>query len=94
MVTKMTSKNQITISKRILERLGLIELKDNERYFDVEVKDSAIVLKPVTITIEERIPEAQWTKFEDWATQARQGDATFHSAQKASEFLKKRVHKR
>lgn len=94
MVTKMTIKNQITISKKILERLGLIELKDNERYFDVEVEDSAIVLKPVTVTIEERIPETQWTKFEDWAAETREGDTAFRSAQKASEFLKKRVHKK
>ena len=42
MVTKMTVKNQITIPKKILERAGLSNLKEEERYFDVEVEDSAI----------------------------------------------------
>lgn len=93
MVTKMTVKNQITIPKKILERMGLFKLKDEERYFDIEVKDNLILLKPVTLIVEERIPEQQWRKFEEWATKPEDEDLTFDSARKATEFLKKKTKK-
>jgi len=64
MVTKMTIKNQITIPKKILIKAGLSGLKDEERYFEVNLKDNNIVLKPVTLLIEERIPDKQWQRFE------------------------------
>ncbi len=41
MLAKMTSKNQITIPKKIVEQLPDAE------YFDVELKDGVIVLKPL-----------------------------------------------
>lgn len=90
----MTIKNQVTIPKKILERAGLAELKDDERYFDVEVKDNFILLKPVTLIVEERIPEKQWQKFEDWAIKTKKGDVVFNSSNKATEFLKKRIRKK
>lgn len=93
MVTKMTIKNQITIPKKILERMGLLNLKDEERYFDVEAKESGIVLKPVTLTVEERIPEKQWQKFEDWASKLEKEDKVFDSPKKATAFLKKKITK-
>jgi bifunctional DNA-binding transcriptional regulator/antitoxin component of YhaV-PrlF toxin-antitoxin module len=41
MMAKMTSKNQITIPKKIVEQIP------ETRYFDVELKDGLIVLKPM-----------------------------------------------
>lgn len=40
-MAKMTSKNQITIPKKIVEQIP------ETRYFDVELKDGLIVLKPM-----------------------------------------------
>lgn len=94
MITKMTIKNQITIPKKILERMGLCHLRDEERYFDVEIKDNSIFLKPVIVVIEERIPEKQWRKFEDWAVKVDKNDKVFDSAEDAVEFLRKRIKKR
>lgn len=91
MVTKMTVKNQVTIPKQILERAGLAFLQDDERYFEVNVQNHAIVLKPVTITIEERIPEEQLEKFENWAVRENKGDEVCDSRTHAVQFLKKRV---
>lgn len=94
MVIKMTVKNQITVPKKLLERAGLSNLKDDERYFDIEVKDNVILLKPVTVIVEERIPPEQWPKFEDWATRIERGDRVFDSTEKANEFLKKKIKKK
>lgn len=44
MLAKRTSKNQITLPRRILE-----ELPETD-YFDVSVRESKIILKPVKIT--------------------------------------------
>ena len=41
MLAKMTSKNQITIPKRIIEQLPDVE------YFEVELKDGVVMLKPL-----------------------------------------------
>jgi repressor of nif and glnA expression len=43
MLAKKTSKNQITIPKKIVEKLPEVS------YFDVEWKDGVIVLKPVRV---------------------------------------------
>lgn len=40
-MAKLTSKNQITIPKKIIEQLG------GTRYFEVELQDGVIVLKPL-----------------------------------------------
>ena len=93
MVTKMTSKNQVTIPKKILERAGLSSLKEDERYFEVDIQNNLILLKPVTLVIEERIPEEQWQKFEKWAAQIDKGDEVFDSGVQAAQFLKKRMKK-
>jgi hypothetical protein len=44
MLAKKTSKNQITLPKDIVREFADID------YFDVSVKDRAIILKPVRIT--------------------------------------------
>jgi bifunctional DNA-binding transcriptional regulator/antitoxin component of YhaV-PrlF toxin-antitoxin module len=41
MLAKLTSKNQITIPKKIIEQLQDVE------YFEVELKDGIVMLKPL-----------------------------------------------
>ncbi len=41
MLAKITAKNQITIPKRIIEQIP------DSNYFDVELKEGVVVLKPV-----------------------------------------------
>jgi hypothetical protein len=43
MLAKITAKNQITIPKRIIDQMPGV------KYFDVELKDETIVLKPLRI---------------------------------------------
>ena len=43
MLAKMTSKNQITIPKKIIEQLPDVE------YFEVELKDGIVMLRPLRI---------------------------------------------
>ena len=43
MRAKMTSKNQITIPKKIIEQLPDVE------YFEVDLKDGVVMLKPLKI---------------------------------------------
>ena len=43
MLAKMTSKNQITIPKKIIEQLPDVE------YFEVELKNGVVMLKPLKI---------------------------------------------
>jgi bifunctional DNA-binding transcriptional regulator/antitoxin component of YhaV-PrlF toxin-antitoxin module len=41
MLTKITSKNQITIPKKIIDKIPDV------KHFDIEFKDGVVVLKPV-----------------------------------------------
>ena len=41
MLAKITSKNQITIPKKIIEKIP------NVKYFDIELKDGIIIMKPI-----------------------------------------------
>ena len=41
MLAKLTAKNQITIPKKVIDQLPDVE------YFDVQLKDGAVVLKPL-----------------------------------------------
>ena len=43
MLAKLTSKNQLTIPKKIIEKLP------DTKYFDVEIDGNFIVLKPLTL---------------------------------------------
>jgi bifunctional DNA-binding transcriptional regulator/antitoxin component of YhaV-PrlF toxin-antitoxin module len=43
MLAKLTSKNQITIPKKIIDEMPDV------RYFEVELKEGAIILKPLRI---------------------------------------------
>lgn len=91
MLAKISQKNQLTLPKKIVERLGLASL--GERYVDVEVEGNMAVLKPVIVTVEEKFPEDQLEKFHAWAID-HQEDPGFESAEKATEFLKKRMKKK
>jgi hypothetical protein len=43
MLIKLSSKNQITVPRKILARLP------NTKYFEVELKDGTLILKPVEV---------------------------------------------
>ena len=43
MLAKLTAKNQITIPKKVIEQLPDVE------YFDVDLKDGNVVLKPLRV---------------------------------------------
>ena len=43
MLAKLTTKNQITIPKKVVEQLPDV------KYFDVELKDGVVVLKPLWV---------------------------------------------
>ena len=58
MLAKKTSKNQLTLPKKIA---GVFEGID---YFDVAVKDNVIILKPVKITTAEPALEGVRNKIE------------------------------
>ncbi len=51
MLAKLSSKNQITLPKAVLQKIGDAE------YFEVGVKDSRIVLTPVKIQQTEAVRE-------------------------------------
>ena len=51
MLAKLTSKNQITLPKAVVEPLGAV------RYFEVQTEDSRIVLTPVRLDQAERVRE-------------------------------------
>jgi bifunctional DNA-binding transcriptional regulator/antitoxin component of YhaV-PrlF toxin-antitoxin module len=43
MLAKITSKNQITIPKKIIDQLPDV------KHFDIELKDGAVILKPIKV---------------------------------------------
>ncbi|MDZ7697484.1 MAG: AbrB/MazE/SpoVT family DNA-binding domain-containing protein [Deltaproteobacteria bacterium] len=43
MLAKITSKNQITIPKKIVDQFPKVQ------YFDLEIKDGVVLLKPVKV---------------------------------------------
>ena len=43
MLAKLTSKNQITIPKKILSQL------EDVKYFDIDLKDGIVLLKPIKV---------------------------------------------
>jgi len=88
MLAKMTSKHQITIPKRVLQQAGLDH--ETKLHFDVRVERNAILLKPVTVTIEEHIPPAHMAKCERWATTPAPGDARVETPAAAPPFLTRR----
>jgi bifunctional DNA-binding transcriptional regulator/antitoxin component of YhaV-PrlF toxin-antitoxin module len=91
MITKMTAKHQVTIPKKILLRAGLADIKEQDMYFDVEIKGMGIFLKPVTLVVEERILPKKMEKIESWASKVGKGDKIFNLAVRATKSLKNKA---
>lgn len=43
MLAKITSRNQVTIPKKIMDQLP------NPKYFDVELRDGVVIMKPMVV---------------------------------------------
>ena len=91
MLAKISRKNQLTLPKKIVEKMGFLE--GEEKYVDVEVKENRVIMRPVTVTVEEKFSPEQAAKFRAWALD-HEKDVVFDSAEKATEFLKKRIKKK
>ncbi len=91
MLAKISRKNQLTLPKKVVEKLGFSS--EEEKYVDVEVDGNRVIMKPVTLTVEEKFSEEQMEKFRVWALNHEE-DAAFDSAKKATDFLKKRMKKK
>ncbi|MBL7685062.1 MAG: AbrB/MazE/SpoVT family DNA-binding domain-containing protein [Deltaproteobacteria bacterium] len=89
MLAKISSKNQLTLPKKVIEALQL----GKEKYVDLEITKGVIVMKPVEVTIEETISEKQLEKFEEWALDHTH-DISFTDAASSTQFLKKRLKKK
>lgn len=89
MLAKISAKNQLTLPKKVVEKLGFAP--HEEKYMDVELAGNKIVLKPVVVSIEERIPDEQWNKFRQWALKGEDGDVAFESLEKAQGFLSEKT---
>lgn len=84
MLAKISRGNQITIPKEIVKKAHL----NLETYVDIGYQNGSIVLKPVTV--EERISEEQFEKFQLWALQKEHRDETFMNMKEAVRSLKKK----
>ena len=91
MLAKISRKNQLTLPKKVVESLGFSE--EENHYVDVVVEGNTVVMKPVTVTVEEKLSGEQWEKFQNWALD-HEGDTAFDSAAQATNFLKKRMKKK
>lgn len=89
MLAKISAKNQLTLPKKVMEKLGFAP--DEEKYMDVELAGNRIVLKPVVVSIEEKIPDEQWNRFRQWALRTEEGDVAFESLEKAEGFLSEKT---
>ena len=76
MLAKLTSKNQLTLPKRVTEELGPVE------YFDVQASDGRIILTPMRIQrgdalraklAELKLDEADIAGAVAWARQGKTG---------------------
>ncbi|GEM_PF-5287909 len=89
MLAKISSKNQLTLPKNIVTQLGL----GKEKYVDLQLEGHSVILKPVDLNVEERIPEDQLKRFEEWALDHSE-DKEFSDSVSATQFLKKRLKKK
>jgi bifunctional DNA-binding transcriptional regulator/antitoxin component of YhaV-PrlF toxin-antitoxin module len=90
MIAKISRKNQVTLPKKIVEKLGFFP--SEEKYVDFEVHGNTVLMKPVTVTVEEKLSNEQLERFRDWALD-HDRDIALDSAEEATEFLKKRMKK-
>ena len=92
MLAKISRKNQLTLPRRVVDQLGFSP--DEEKYVNVEVHGNTAIMKPVVVTIEEKMSEEQAEEFRSWALKHESGDVSFDSAEKATKFLKNRMKKK
>lgn len=90
MLIKRTSKNQFTFPKRLLEDAG-IGPSDNTFDIRYDRRHHTIVLKPVRVIIEDKIPTEALQRFEEDALKIQPGDKSFKSRKEADSFLKSRM---
>jgi len=92
MLVKRTSKNQVTLPRILLQAAGITQ---DDFYFEAryDERTHVILLKPVRVIIEEKIPEKAIEKFEQEALQVKEGDQLFKSRKEADKFLEERMKK-
>ena len=88
MLAKLTRGNQLTIPKKIVDRISLRAGRD---YLDVTYLNGVIVLKPVDV--EERVPPESYEALLKDAFTVKSGDIVADERSSAS-VLKKRLKKR
>lgn len=91
MLAKISRKNQLTLPKKVVERLGFSP--DEAKYVDVVIEGNTAIMKPVTVTIEEKIGEEQWKRFRERSLDHTH-DLAFEDEEEATHFLKKRLRKK
>lgn len=90
MLAKISRKNQLTLPQKLVRQFGFSS--EEEKYVDIELNNNTLILKPVVVTVEEKIPEEQFKKFKNWALDHR-NDTSFNSAEQATTFLKRQMKK-
>ena len=88
MLAKLTRGNQLTIPKKIVNK---IQLQAGRDYLDVTYLNGVIVLKPVDV--EERIPPEAYDRFIKDVLTVRPGDIVADE-RSADNVLKRRIKKR
>lgn len=88
MLAKLTRGNQLTIPKKIVNK---IQLQAGRDYLDVTYLNGVIVLKPVDV--EERIPPEAYDRFIKDVLTIRPGDIVADE-RAADNVLKRRIKKR
>ena len=87
MLARVSSKNQITIPKPIVETLGL----SKGDILDVIIKEDRLVMIPREVSIEDKYPQEDLDAAEKVLSQRREGDLAFENADEMLTFLQKRV---
>jgi hypothetical protein len=100
MLAKMTSKNQLTLPKSVVQAVGAAE------YFDVEIRDGQIVLTPVRIQrgdavraklaalglTESDVADAvRWARSDVAPQVAQEPSATYRSAKPGRKAVRKKT---
>jgi bifunctional DNA-binding transcriptional regulator/antitoxin component of YhaV-PrlF toxin-antitoxin module len=89
MLRQPNTQGQITIPKDFLNRIGFDLKKD---YFDIELEDSIIKLKPVTV--EPKYTQEELDKIETLFNDPKNKGEVYLSSKKALKALKKTINKK
>ena len=87
MFARISSKNQITITKPIVKTLGL----SKGDVLDVIIKEGRLVMVPEEVIVEDEYPQEDLDAAEKVLSQEREGDLAFENADEMLTFLQKRV---